>query len=82
MASLAESLLAPVREAAHRAGVVEFLRWWRSELVALVPAGWRERFDTRGVAFVSAGTEEWRLLRPTADGLSPLKAHRSKSESC
>src|SRR5690606_31846334 len=26
--------------------------------------------DTRGVAFVSAGAEEWRLLRPAADGLA------------
>lgn len=70
MASLAESLLAPVRGAAHRAGLVEVLRWWRSELVALVPAGWRERFDTRGVSFVSAEGDEWRLLRPAADGLA------------
>ena len=76
MASLAESLLAPVREAADRAGVAAFLRWWRSELAALAPAGWRERFDTRRVSFVSAGADEWRLLRPAAGGLA--EAGRAK----
>ncbi|HQW38302.1 MAG TPA: hypothetical protein PLO00_06280, partial [Usitatibacteraceae bacterium] len=70
MASLAESLLARVRRAAHRAGLVAALPWWGSELAALVPAGWRERFDTRGVSFVSAEGDEWRLLRPAADGLA------------
>ncbi len=69
MASLAETILAPVREAAGRAGLTDFLGWWRSELAALVPAGWRERFDSSGVAYLGADADAWRALRPVSGSL-------------
>ena len=69
MGSLAESILAPVREAAGRAGLTDFLRWWRSELAALVPARWRERFESSGVAYLGAEADAWRVLRPVSGSL-------------
>jgi hypothetical protein len=69
LASLAETILAPVREAAGRAGLTDFLGWWRSELAALVPAEWRERFDSSGVAYLSADADAWRALRPVSGSL-------------
>ncbi len=69
MASLAETILAPVREAAGRAGLTDFLGWWRSELAALVPAEWRERFDSSGVAYLGADADAWRALRPVSGSL-------------
>jgi len=60
------SLFAPLVAAAERAGVAEFLRWWRSELVAMLPPGWRERLSSRDVAYLRAGDDEWVALRPVA----------------
>ena len=69
MASPAEAIFGPIREAAGRAGITDFLRWWKSELSAAVPAEWRERFATRGMAYVAVEAEEWRSLRPVAGRL-------------
>jgi len=59
VASAAESIFTPLREAAERAGLVEFLSWWKSELVAAVPAAWRARLATGGPALVSPSGEDW-----------------------
>lgn len=59
MASVADSVFTPLREAADRAGLPEFLRWWRSELLAAIPASWRARFAAGGPAFVSPAGEDW-----------------------
>jgi general secretion pathway protein L len=69
LASPAEAILGPIREAAGRAGITEFLRWWKDELSAAVPAQWRERLASRGMAFVAFEGEEWRALRPVAGRL-------------
>jgi general secretion pathway protein L len=69
LASPAEAILGPIRQAAGRAGVTDFLHWWKDELAAAVPAQWRERFATRGLAFVAVEGEEWRSLRPVAGRL-------------
>lgn len=59
-----------MREAAGRSGLAEFARWWMEELAAMVPAGWRERFSGRGIAYVMPDGEHWRVLRVTAAGLA------------
>lgn len=69
MASVVDSLLAPVRDAAGRAGVTEFLRWWQGELAALVPPAWRERLSQGGVAYVASRDGEWRILRVSQGAL-------------
>ena len=69
MASRAESVFSPVWAAADRAGLTEFLRWWGSELEAIVPMEWRERFASRGIAFVAVRDGEWRAFRPASEGL-------------
>ncbi len=69
MASRAESVLSPIWAAADRAGLTEFLRWWGSELEAMIPVQWRERFASRGIAFVSVQDGDWRALRPASGGL-------------
>jgi len=70
LASPAESLLAPLREAADRAGLTDFLRWWQGELAALVPPSWRERLGKGGVAYVAVRDSEWRVLRPAQGSLA------------
>lgn len=69
MASPAEALFAPLREAAERAGIGEFLRWWAGELFAAIPAVWRERLSPGGTAFVLADADEWRAVRPASGRL-------------
>jgi len=59
VASVAESVFAPIREAAERAGVAEFLRWWKAELAASVPPAWRARVDGGGPALVSPDSGDW-----------------------
>ncbi len=70
MASPAESFLAPLREAASRAGLTDFLRWWQGELAALVPPSLRERLGKGGVAYVAVRDGEWRVLRPSQGSLA------------
>jgi general secretion pathway protein L len=70
LASPAESVLAPLREAASRAGLTDFLRWWKGELAALVPPTWRERLGKGGVAYVAVRDNEWRVLRPSQGSLA------------
>ncbi|MCM2328181.1 MAG: PilN domain-containing protein [Lysobacter sp.] len=70
MSSPAESFLAPLREAASRAGLTDFLRWWQGELAALVPPSWRERLGKGGVAYVAVRDSEWRVLRPSQGSLA------------
>jgi general secretion pathway protein L len=72
VASPAEALLAPLREVAGRTGALEFLRWWSGELAAIVPTGWRERFSTRGVAYVALKGGRWRISRLSGEGLVEL----------
>lgn len=69
MASPAETILAPVRAAAERAGLADFLRWWADELSAAVPVAWRERFASRGTAFVRVEADQWQSLRPASGKL-------------
>jgi general secretion pathway protein L len=69
MASSAETLFKPLREAADRLGAGDFLRWWWSELRALVPAQWRKRFEQR-MAIVAAEGDEWRCLKPVSGRLA------------
>lgn len=69
MASPAEALFAPLRGAAERAGITEFLRWWAGELFAAIPAVWRERLSPGGTAFVLAEADEWRAVRPASGRL-------------
>jgi len=69
LASPAESLFAPLRGAAERAGIPEFLRWWAGELFAAIPAEWRERLSPGGTAFVLADGDEWRAVRPASGRL-------------
>lgn len=66
MASPADTLFAPVREAAERAGLTDFLRWWVGELRAAVPPAWRERLSPGGTAYVFAEGDEWRAVRPVS----------------
>jgi len=70
VASAAESILGPIREAADRAGLVEFLRWWKAELLAAVPPSWRNRFATGGPAFVSPEGEDWVSWKPAGQALA------------
>ncbi len=70
MASAAESILGPIREAADRAGLVEFLRWWKAELLAAVPPSWRNRFATGGPALVSPEGEDWVSWKPAGHALA------------
>ncbi len=70
MAAEADSLFAPLVAAAERAGVADFLRWWRGELVGLLPAAWRERLASRDVAHVSVEGDEWIAYRPVAGRLA------------
>jgi general secretion pathway protein L len=69
LASPAESLLRPLREAAERVGLPEFLQWWVGELRAMVPTQWRDRFSSGGAAIVSADAGGWRALRPASGRL-------------
>ena len=69
MGSLADGVMAPIRDAASRIGAGEFIRWWWDELVAMTPARWRERFSTRGIAYVLADGEQWRLFGAGEDGM-------------
>lgn len=70
MSSLAEAILAPVREAAGRAGLADFLKWWQSELTSLVPTRWRERFDSGGVAYLGVENDTWRALKSVSGSLA------------
>jgi len=70
LASPAEALLAPLREAAERHGVGEFLRWWAGELREALPVRWRERLRAGGTAYVLADGDEWRAVRPEAGALA------------
>lgn len=70
MAADADSVFAPVLAAAERTGLADFLRWWRSELAALLPAGLRERLASRDVAYLGAEGDEWRAWRPVAGRLA------------
>ena len=69
MASSADTLFKPVRDAADRLGAGEFLRWWWSELRALAPAQWRKRFEQR-MAIVAVEGDEWRVLKPASGKLA------------
>lgn len=69
LAADAGSVFAPLVAAAERAGVADFLRWWRAELFAMLPPGWRERLSTRDAAYLRAGDDEWVALRPAAGRL-------------
>ena len=70
MAADAGALFAPLVAAAERAGVADFLRWWRGELAAVLPPGWRERFASRDTAYLRADGDEWVALRPVAGRLA------------
>ncbi len=70
MAAEPGSLFAPLAAAAERAGVPEFLRWWRAELAAALPPGWRERLSSRDAAYLRAEGDEWVALRPVAGRLA------------
>ena len=70
MAAEADSLFAPLVAAAERTGLADFLRWWASELAAVLPAGWRERLASRDTAYVCAEGDEWRAFRPVAGRLA------------
>jgi general secretion pathway protein L len=70
VAADAGSLFAPLVAAAERAGVADFLRWWRAELFAMLPPGWRERLSSRDAAYLRAGDDEWVALRPVAGRLA------------
>lgn len=72
MASGADSIFAPVFAAADRAGLTEFLRWWKAELEAMIPVEWRERLASRGTAFVDVQADVWRALRPSSGSLVEL----------
>jgi general secretion pathway protein L len=69
VASAAEAIVAPIREAAVRAGVPELWRWWTSELLGMLPDTWRERLSSRGVTLVSREGDGWRTLRPVGGQL-------------
>lgn len=69
MASSAETHFKPLREAADRLGAGDFLRWWWSELRALVPAQWRKRFEQRKAIVASEG-DEWRAYKPVSGRLA------------
>jgi general secretion pathway protein L len=69
LASRADTLLAPIRAAAERAGLGESFRWWIGELAAMVPPGWRERLASGRAALVAAEGDEWRTMRVGAGGL-------------
>lgn len=70
MAADADSLFAPLVAAAERAGLADFLRWWRGELAAMLPAGWRERLASRDTAYLRAEGDEWCAFRPLAGRLA------------
>lgn len=70
MAAEADSFLAPITAAAERWGVLDFLRWWRGELAALVPARFHDRFGSRHTAYLSEEGGDWRALTPVAGRLS------------
>lgn len=70
MAADADSVFAPLLAAAERAGLADFLRWWRSELAATLPAGWRERLASRDTAWLCVEGDEWRAFRPVAGRLA------------
>ncbi|MGE0357070.1 MAG: PilN domain-containing protein [Burkholderiales bacterium] len=70
MAADADSVFAPILAAAERSGLADFLRWWRGELAALLPAGLRERLASRDVAYLGAEGDEWRAWRPVAGRLA------------
>lgn len=70
MAADADSVLAPLVAAAERAGVADFLRWWRDELAAMLPAAWRERLAARDSAYVGVEGDEWSTYRPVAGRLA------------
>ena len=70
LAAESDSVFAPVIAAAERAGLADFLRWWRGELAALLPEGWRERLASRNVAFLGVEGDEWRVFRPAAGRLA------------
>jgi len=79
LASVADSVLAPLREAAERAGVAEFLRWWKAELVAAVPPAWRARVDGGGPAIVSPQEGDWVAWK--RGGASLVEAGRARLAS-
>ena len=70
MASVAETVFAPIREAAERVGLGEFLRWWKAELLASVPPSWRARFAVGGPALVSPSGEDWVAWKPAGAALA------------
>lgn len=72
MASPADSLFAPIRDAADRMGLLAFLRWWVSELAAMVPSRWRERLSSGNAVFVAAEGDDWRVLRAGGGALAEI----------
>lgn len=64
MVADAKSVFAPFVAAAERAGLADVLRWWRSELAAMLPAGWRDRLASRDTAYLSVEGDELRAFRP------------------
>lgn len=70
MAADADSVFAPLAAVAERTGLTDFLRWWRAELAAMLPAGLRERLASRDTAYLSADGDEWCAFRPVAGRLA------------
>lgn len=76
MASAAESIFAPIRQAAERAGLAEFARWWKAELFAALPPAWRARFAGGGPALVSPEGGDW--VAWTRSGATLVEAGRAQ----
>jgi general secretion pathway protein L len=70
LAAEADSLFAPLAGAVERSGLADFLRWWRDELAAMLPAGLRDRFSSRDGAYLGAQGDEWRTYRRVAGRLA------------
>lgn len=50
----------------QKSALAQFLRWWRDELLGLLPAGWRERFRPDATWLtVRARPDGWALTRST-----------------
>jgi general secretion pathway protein L len=70
VSSLAESLVTPLRRVARRFGLADLFAWWASELGAMLPPSWRERFASRSTAYVAVEGDVWRELRPSGGRLA------------
>jgi general secretion pathway protein L len=79
LSTAAESIFAPIRQAAERAGLAEFLGWWKSELFAALPPAWRARFAGGGPALVSPEGGDW--IAWTRSGSALVEAGRARIAS-